>query len=273
MVGRSQMATKVDPADEKTLRGSTDRFGYQWAEYTTILPESRQQLQRWLGSTGLDSFAGKRVLDVGCGMGRNPYWMLEAGAKEVVAVDVDGRTLASARKNLAAYPNAEVQACSVYELDPKRLGTFDRVTCIGVLHHLDAPSEALERMWACVSSGGDLVLWCYAKEGNRLLLPVIQAFREAGSRLPMRATHGIAKAAAAVLWPAIHALPWRTEFYKNLRQLSFSNVENIVLDQMLPKIAHYWSRREMERLVDPVGGRAHIEFVQGNSWHVRIGKA
>jgi hypothetical protein len=41
---------------------------------------------------------------------------------------------------------------------------------------------------------------------------------------------------------------------------------------MLPRIAHYWSRDDMERLVAPLGGTAHIEFVQGNSWHARVTK-
>src|SRR5262245_54951688 len=116
--------------DDKTLRGSPDRFGYEWAAYAEILPESKRQLERWLGSTGLASFRGKCILDVGCGMGRNPYWMIEAGAASVIAVDVDARSLEAARRNLASFDNARVVTWSVYDLDPLHLGTFDRVTCI-----------------------------------------------------------------------------------------------------------------------------------------------
>jgi hypothetical protein len=40
---------------------------------------------------------------------------------------------------------------------------------------------------------------------------------------------------------------------------------------MLPHIAHYWTREDMERLTGQLaGGRPHIEFVQGNSWHANI---
>jgi 2-polyprenyl-3-methyl-5-hydroxy-6-metoxy-1,4-benzoquinol methylase len=258
--------------DEKTRRGSPDRFGYEWGTYASILPESKAQLERWLGSTGLESFRGKTVLDVGCGMGRNPYWMLDAGAAKVTAIDVDDRSLEAARRNLGRFDNARVEKGSVYDLDPERLGTFDRVTCIGVLHHLDAPEEALAAMWRCVAPGGDLVLWCYGKEGNEVLLPIIRGFQELGSRLPLPVTHAIAKAATAILWPAIRLVPFRTEYYRNLRSLSFANVQSIVFDQMLPRIAHYWSRDDMERLVAPLGGIAHIEFVQGNSWHARVTK-
>jgi SAM-dependent methyltransferase len=94
---------------EKDLRGSPDRFGYEWASYSEILPESKRQLERWLGATGLASFKGKRVMDVGCGMGRNPYWFIDAGAASVLAVDVDDSSLGAARKNLAPFTNAKVE--------------------------------------------------------------------------------------------------------------------------------------------------------------------
>jgi SAM-dependent methyltransferase len=260
--------------DARDAAGSPDRFGYEWRTYATILPESRVQLEQWLGSTGLAGFRGRTVLDVGCGMGRNPYWYLQAGAERVLAVDIDEGSLAAARANLARFPNATVARASVYELDPARHGTFDRVTCVGVLHHLEDPVEALRRMWACVRPGGALVLWCYARDGNRLLLPLIQALRAVGSRMPVAVSHGLARGITLAAWPAIRFLPWRTAYYRRLRTLSFRNVESIIFDQMLPQIARYWTREEMTGLVDGLaGGTPHVELVQDNSWHVRVDKA
>jgi 2-polyprenyl-3-methyl-5-hydroxy-6-metoxy-1,4-benzoquinol methylase len=252
------------------LRGSPDRFGYEWATYSTILPESRGQLERWLGSTTLASFRGKRVLDVGCGMGRNPHWFADAGATSVLGVDVDEQSLAAARRNLQANPRVRIEKCSVYELDPAVQGTFDRVTCIGVLHHLAEPERALQQMWKCVAPGGDLVLWCYSKDGNRLLLPVIQSLRMLGSKMPIKMSRAVAQGITLAAWPAIRLLPWRTDYYRKLKTLSFRNVESIIFDQMLPHISHYWTRDEMEALLAPLeGGVTHLEFVQGNSWHAR----
>lgn len=254
-------------------RGSPERFGYEWASYSDVLPESKHQLERWLGATGLASFAGKRVMDVGCGMGRNPYWFIDAGAASVLAVDVDEGSLGSARKNLAPFANAKVEKRSVHELDPKTVGRFDRVTCIGVLHHLEDPASALEKMWACVEPGGDLVLWCYGKEGNRLILPVIQALRAVGSRVPIGVSHAVAKAIAVAAWPVMKMAPFRTDYYRWVRTLSFRNVESIIFDQMLPRIAHYWTEAEMHGLVDRLtGGSPFVQQVQGNSWHVRVTK-
>lgn len=258
--------------DDRFRSGSPDRFGFAWSEYSKILPESRAQLERWLGSTGLASFQGKRVLDVGCGMGRNAYWMARAGAVEVVAVDVDHRTLEAARRNLAGLENVRVRQLSIYDLDPEVVGLADRVTCIGVLHHLADPGEALRRMWSCVKPGGDMLLWCYGMKGNRWLLPLLWPIRAVGSRLPINATHVIARVVASASWPVVRAWPWRTEYFRNLRTLSYRTFESIVFDQFLPKIAHYWTREDLEVLLGPLQGTARVELVQGNSWHVQVEK-
>jgi 2-polyprenyl-3-methyl-5-hydroxy-6-metoxy-1,4-benzoquinol methylase len=270
------MMKTSNPTEQRAERdhlGSPERFGYEWATYSSILPESRGQLERWLGSTGLASFRGKRVMDVGCGMGRNPHWYAESGASSVLGVDVDDQSLEAARRNLKVHSSVRVEKCSVYDLDPAAQGMFDRVTCIGVLHHLAEPELALQRMWRCVAPGGDLVLWCYAKEGNRMLLPVIQSLRFLGSNLPIGMSRAVAQGVTFAAWPAIRVLPWRTDYYQKLRSLSFRNVESIIFDQMLPRIANYWTKGEMEFLIAKLdGGVAHLEFVQGNSWHARVTK-
>jgi 2-polyprenyl-3-methyl-5-hydroxy-6-metoxy-1,4-benzoquinol methylase len=187
-------------------------------------------------------------------------------------VDVDEKSLGAARKNLSALPNARVQKVSAYDLDPATLGTFDRVTSIGVVHHLADPQLAVRKMWSCVAPGGELILWCYGKEGNQRILPLIQAARFVGSRLPLPVSHALSKAVAAALWPAFNILPFKTEYYRNLKALSFRNVESIIFDQMIPHIAHYWTESDMRGLLSPLGGELRLEHVQGNSWSARVRK-
>jgi hypothetical protein len=47
---------------DATIGGSSDRFGYEWATYATILPE---QFRRWLPFFSPDDWRGKRFIDVG----------------------------------------------------------------------------------------------------------------------------------------------------------------------------------------------------------------
>jgi SAM-dependent methyltransferase len=261
-------------AADRERRGSPERFGYAWAQYTAILPEGRVHLQRWLGSTTLESFAGKSVLDVGCGSGRNPYWYLDAGASTLLAIDYDDKSLGVARENLSAFEHATVERCSVYDLDPDIHGRFDRVTCIGVLHHLAEPEQALAAMWRCVAPGGSLLLWCYAREGNRLFLPAVNTLRSFGSRAPLPVAYRVAQGVAAATWPIVKVWPFQTDYYQFLRRLSFSTYVAIIFDQMLPRIAHYWTETDMKRLLSPLPeSQVSLEFVQGNSWHARVDRA
>ena len=254
-------------SDSLTTMGSPDRFGYEWNHYAEILPESRQQLQRWLGPITLESFQGKSVLDVGCGMGRNPYWILKAGAARLLAVDYDARSVSAAKKNLTGFPQAQVERKSVYELDPKDTGLFDRVTNIGVLHHLADPPAALQHLWKCVSPGGELIVWVYGKNGNRWIIPFIRVAQFFGSRLPLPFVHLIASVLAAVVWLGIRIAPMSTEYYRFIRRLRFKNLTSIVFDQMIPHIAHYWSEKDIRLMTDQLSDcTTTIHLVQGNSW-------
>jgi hypothetical protein len=96
--------------------------------------------------------------------------------------------------------------------------------------------------------------------------------RAIGARAPIRVTHGLAKVITLVSWPLIKFVPWRTDYYRRLRRLSFTNVESIIFDQMLPRIAHYWTESDLQNLCAPLRGSVVCELVQGNSWHVCISK-
>lgn len=253
--------------------GSPDRFGFEWATYTEMKPEFRGQLSRWLGPTSIESFENLSVLDAGCGMGRNSYWIAKAGAAQVTAIDVDDRSVASAKRTLGALPNATVKKHSIFEVSPESLGTFDRVVCIGVLHHLPNPELALARLWSCVKPGGQLILWCYGRQGNQLFLPIIQSIRFLASRLPIRASHLLARAITVGAYPILRFTPWRNEYYRNLRLLSYRNVESIVFDQIIPRTSNYWTEADMKRLTAPLGGTVTLSLVQGNSWNAIIAKA
>ena len=207
-------------------------------------------------------------------MGRNPYWYVQSGATRVLASTWTtaawkrrariSRPSKREEKSKSARPTISIRAAQ---------GTFDRVTWIGVLHHLAEPEARLPEEWSCVAPKGILILWCYGKEGNRL---ICRSSVASGGRLA-RAHRGeprIAKAVALAAWPVIQLAPWRTDYYRCLRSLSFRNVESIIFDQMLPHIAHYWSREDMERLSGALsGGVSRIEFVQENSWNACITKS
>jgi tRNA (mo5U34)-methyltransferase len=113
--------------------------------------------------------SGKRCLDVGTMDGYWAFAMERRGAAEVVAVDLEDpekldwpaslrhrivktmdETKAArfelARRRLGSAVDRRL--CSVYDLDPAQLGTFDFVFCSDMLVHLKDPASAVERLHA-----------------------------------------------------------------------------------------------------------------------------
>lgn len=94
----------------------------------------------------LPDLRGKRVLDVGT---RDGFFAFEAERRgaEVLAVDhsdLDLTGFAVARELQGL--RAEYRQANVYELDPREIGQFDVVLCLGLLYHLRHPLLALDRL-------------------------------------------------------------------------------------------------------------------------------
>jgi tRNA (mo5U34)-methyltransferase len=94
-----------------------------------------------------DDLRGKRVLDIGCAEGFFSFEAERRGAREVIGIDSFPDSVR--RFNIvkeARQSNATAFLMNVYDLEPKRLGTFDLVLFYGVFYHLKHPQLALERI-------------------------------------------------------------------------------------------------------------------------------
>jgi len=252
------------PTDDRT--GSPDRFGYEWEFYAELQPEYEEQFRRWTPHLDRADWAGKVILDVGCGMGRNTFWPLTYGAKESVSIDVDERSLGSARHTLSQFPNAVVRRMSAYEID--YADHFDIAYSIGVIHHLAQPQRALREMVKAVRPGGRVLIWVYGLENNRWLVSVLDPLRKAlFSRLPISVVHHLSLYPSLLLWLLLRTGFGRIEYFNLMRRLTFRHLRSIVFDQMLPKIANYWPRQTVEQLMVDAGLReVRLAWVNEISW-------
>lgn len=245
--------------------GTQHQFGYEWDLYPEILPIHREQFRRWIAPFDEAGFQGKTFVDGGCGMGRNAHWAMQAGALGGLALDYDVRTLAQARRNLAPYEGLEVRHQSLYELaEPAR---FDIAFSIGVIQHLAEPRKAVENLVEALKPGGTLILWVYAKEGNERYLAIVDPLRKhLTSRLPHRLLRWASRALSLPLWAYVR-LPHRKEYLRLLRDMSLRSLELIVLDQLIPSIAAYWTRGEVEALVAGLPlENVRLAHTNGMSW-------
>jgi SAM-dependent methyltransferase len=88
--------------------------------------------------------AGKRVLDVACGLGYGSDLLRRLGAASVVGVDNSADAIAYARQRYPSDGVEYVQA-DAHALDEVVAGPFDVVVSFETLEHLDRPEELLRR--------------------------------------------------------------------------------------------------------------------------------
>jgi SAM-dependent methyltransferase len=248
------------------LNGSPDRFGYEWDVYAEILPDHEEQFRRWTAPLEPQDWQGKDFLDVGCGTGRNSYWPLKYGAARGVAIDIDERSLESARRNLNPFLGMQVMRTSVYDLPFK--DRFDLAFSIGVVHHLEHPERAIERMARAVRPGGRVLIWVYGRENNRWLVSVLDPLRRVlFSRLPIGVTHHLSLYPAILVWLLVRLGMRPIEYFRLIGKFDFQHLRAIVFDQMLPRIAHYWPRETVARMMTEAGlTDVRLTWVNQMSW-------
>ena len=256
-------------SDTSLIGGSPDRFGYEWATYAQVEPEQEELFRRWLPFYEPKDWQGKVFLDVGCGMGRNSFWPMSYGAAGCVSIDVDERSLLSAQRNLARFKTAEVKKLSAYEIE--QISTFDIVFSIGVIHHLEWPDRALRRMVRAAKPGGEVAIWVYGRENNGWFLWALDPLRKILFRwMPLGILHAISSIPASILWLLLRLGLNQIEYFRLMRRMSYRTLRLAVFDQMLPRIAHYWRRGEVEDLMRAQSLK-EIEIVSVNemSWAAR----
>jgi len=98
---------------------------------------------------------GKRVLDVGCGVGYGSRWMAENGAESVRAFDISADAIAHA-KEFYAHEKVEFEVGSAtdFAFDQR----FDVIACFELIEHVDDQSAVIECIRDALDPNGILVI-------------------------------------------------------------------------------------------------------------------
>lgn len=103
----------------------------------------------------LPDFSGKRVLDLGCGMGWHCRYAAEKGADSVTGVDISEKMLEQARKDT---PQVNIKyirsAMEDFTFPP---GSFDVVVSSLAFHYVRDFAEVARRVAACLVPDGEFV--------------------------------------------------------------------------------------------------------------------
>lgn len=164
-----QLLELLDEAVEVSERGdrsSGSAAGF-WTELltrpghplATELPD--EALVDWYERGLLGELDGARVLDIGCGAGRNSKWLAARGAS-VEGIDLAAPLLEQIRPTM---PEVNLTAMDVLR-DPLPAGPFELVYDSGCFHHL-APHRRityLDRVLRAVRPGGRFGIVAFAAE-------------------------------------------------------------------------------------------------------------
>lgn len=113
-----------------------------------------------LSFAGFESAAGKKVLEIGVGMGADFLRWVRAGA-DATGIDLTERAVELTRRRLADEDlKADVRVADAESL-PFPDGHFDIVYSWGVLHHTPDPARALAEAQRVLAPGGQLRVMLY----------------------------------------------------------------------------------------------------------------
>lgn len=227
---------------------SEQRFGYEWNRYSWMAFNYERQFRNWTHPFTPVDWEGKKVLDAGCGMGRNSYWPMHYGAASITAFDHDERSVTRTKETLKDFPSAEVLYKSVYDIDWKDL--YDITFSVGVIHHLKDPKKAVERIVDALKPGGTLLIWVYSYEGNEWIVRFVNPVRiHITSKLPLAAVHALSYLFSVPLYLFVKLFKGPSPYFEQLSHFDLWHINSIVFDQLIPDIANYWKKDEVRALI------------------------
>lgn len=231
---------------------STERFGYEWNKYSQMDQNYEKQIKNWLYPFPLKNFKNKTVLDAGCGMGRNSYWALKWGANSLTAFDYDKRSVEATKKNLCNFKNIKVEFLDINKVNWQE--KFDIAFSIGVIHHLKKPVIAIKNLFNSIKEDGQLILWVYSYEGNEWIVKYIDPIRiNLTSKLPLFLVHFISYFASIPIWLYTRKYKGKNGYMKQLSLFKLTHINSIVFDQLIPEVANYWTKEDIEELLEQAG--------------------
>ena len=142
------------------------------------------QFERW---------KGKRVLEIGCGIGTDAINFARAGA-DYAAVELSDVSLELARRRFEIFGlNADLKVANAEELSRSFApSSFDLVYSFGVIHHTPKPRAVIEETRKVIRTDGELRIMLYAQHSWKAIM-IEEGFDqpEAQSGCPIALTYSI----------------------------------------------------------------------------------
>jgi len=259
---------------------TADAFATSWNNLPSGSVYTEEQVADWFEPLTREDIRGRRVLEMGCGNGSLLVHVIRWEPAQLDGIDL-GASVESARMNLAA-TGAQNWSIRQADLVEFRGEGHDVVYSIGVLHHLKEPRAGFESVVRNTAPGGRFHCWVYAREGNAVVIALVDPLRRIASRLPWWLTkYGLATPlvipyylyaktlAALPRWHGLRALPLH-DYSLWIARRDFAFFRHVAFDQLVTPQTTYIDRATVDAWlrdhpnIEP--GSTYVKMRNGNSW-------
>jgi|SRR6476661_6646067 SAM-dependent methyltransferase len=173
---------EANPCAHETASASSDR------EYFLGVEASRYKDAPFIEKSGrFGEFSGKRVLEIGCGLGTDGAQFAKGGA-DYVGADLTEAAVDLARRNFSTRGlEGEFVVTNAEEL-PFPPDSFDHVYSFGVIHHTPAPPAVVAEILRVLKPGGTLTVMLYNRTSINYYIEIM--FLRKLGRLLLRPSWG-----------------------------------------------------------------------------------
>jgi SAM-dependent methyltransferase len=265
----------VAEGDARDVVQTTSGFARNWDAFNDVILDNEklndELFRDWIAPFDPEGFRGRLVLEPGCGMGR---WLRVAasyGPRTLIGVDYSEVAYTAAR-NVRGLRDVHVVRADIRRMPLKK--RIESCYCLGVVHHTPEPARTFDALVESLAPGGQINVWVYGAEGNGWITRFVNPVRtHLTSKLPHRLLAVISKALAMPLYAAaaaasrLPAMPYG-DYLRYLRRYPFHYMSHIVYDHLVPEIAHYLPRRELQAWGEKHGLEFSITNRNNNSWRL-----
>jgi len=272
------MSTSVRAIHVRSLDKETaDAFATSWNNLPEGSVYTREQIEDWFLPIGKKDVEEKTVLELGCGNGSLLSHLPKWRPRYIEGVDLGDSTL-SCTKNMyqTGFQSFKITQADLIDFESNG---FDLVYSIGVLHHLKEPFTGFKSVLRNTKPGGKFHCWVYAKEGNGIIIHLVDPIRKLASKLPWWVTKYMIATPLVIPFYLYAKTLSRSKIFEKLplyeyscwiSSREFGFFRHVAFDQLVTPQTTYISKETIEKWLseseEVAENSAYVIFRNGNSW-------